>query len=132
MSRTPFFDAQLKALLDATAPGERLCPISSERWMLSQEDLDRCRAWNVPPPAYAPRVRMQLVAGWGAGIDLWWKPEMQSGKPMLSIVHPDTPSPIVSDREWYRKDWGAEAPLNVEIDRPLFDQARALFDRVPY
>ncbi len=132
MSKTPNFDAKIKTLLDATQPGERVCPISGATWTLTADDIDRCREWNVPPPVLAPLMRLKELAGWGAGIDLWWKPHALTGKAILSGIHPDAPSPVMTDKEWYEKDWGAEHPLEVDLTKSILEQTRPLFERVPY
>ncbi|MEK7665599.1 MAG: hypothetical protein AAB337_01825 [Patescibacteria group bacterium] len=132
MNRTPNFDLKVKAILDATKPGERVCPISGETWILTSEDIERYRGWGVPPPIYSPTIRMKELAGWGAGIDLWWKPHFQTGKAILSGIHPDSFSPAITDKEWFEKDWGAEHPLDVDLAKPILEQTKPLFDRVPY
>lgn len=132
MSHTPNYDAKLKALLDATQPGERVCPISGEKWILAAKDIERYRGWNVPPPIYSPLIRMKELAGWGAGIDLWWKPHHLTGKPTLSGLHPEAPSPVMTDKEWYEKDWGIEQGREVDITQPLLPQTCPLFENVPY
>ena len=132
MSRTPQFDIRLKALLDATMPGERVCPISGEKWMLTAEDIERFRAWGVPVPEYSPTIRLKELAGWGAGIDLWWKPHFQTDKPILSGIHPDALSPTMTDKEWFEKDWGAEYSAEADASQPLFNHIRPLIEHVPY
>ncbi len=132
MSKTPNFDAKIKILLDATMPGERVCPISGESWTLTPEDIERYRAWGVPPPAYSPTIRMKELASWGAGVELWWKPHHITGKPILTGVHPDAIVPVVPDDEWYSKDWGIEHPLEADLSRSVFDQLEGLFRTVPY
>ena len=132
MNRTPNFDLKVKAILDATKPGERVCPISGETWILTSEDIERYRAWGVPPPVYSPTIRMKELAGWGAGIDLWWKPHHLTSKPILSGVHPDAPVPVMFDQEWFSKDWGIEHSREADPSRQTFDIIGELFRAVPY
>lgn len=132
MSNTPNFDVKIKTLLDGLVPGERVCPISEVRWMLTQEEIDRCRAWNVPPSAYAPLIRMKELAGWGAGIDLWWKLRVHSDKVMVTGIHPNALSPVIGDKEWFEKDWGAEHPQDWDPSRSVLEQTKELFASVPY
>ena len=132
MSQTPNYNQKVKVILDGLVPGERVCPISGETWTLTAEDIERYRAWGVPPPTYSPTIRMKELAGWGAGIDLWWKPHHLTGKPILSGLHPDAPSPVMTDKEWYEKDWGIEQGLDANSEAPIFDQIKPLFERVPY
>jgi len=132
MSKTPKFDAKIKALLDATRPGERTDPYTLEKWTLTQEEIDRCRTWNVPPSALAPMTRMRELAGWGAGIDLWWKPHMLTGKSILSGIHPDSMVPVLPDAEWFSKDWGIEQGMDYDLSKSIFAQSERLFRSVPY
>lgn len=131
MSHTPDYDAKVKAVLDATEPGERVCPISGKTWVFSQEDIERCRKWNVPPSRLHPFMRMKVMASWGAGVDLWWKPHVLTGKPILTSVHPDALPPVVMDKEYFGSDLGAQYAMDVDPARPFFAQHRELISKVP-
>lgn len=132
MSKTPNYDAKLKAMLDQVKLGERVCPVSGKVWNFDEEELARCRKWNVSPSKYHPFVRMQLLASWGAGVDIWWKPHMLTGKPTLTGYHPDAPGQVVSDIEYYSKDWGEELPRDAHSDQPFFPQLLELIKESPF
>ena len=40
MSKTPQFDQKLEQRLAETKPGERICPLTQEKWQLEQEEED--------------------------------------------------------------------------------------------
>src|SRR3989338_1237255 len=132
MSKTPNFDAKLKSFLDAAQPGERVCPYSLERWALTDDYLERGRKWQVPPSELSPTMRLRELAGWGAGIDLWWKPHFLTGKPILTGLHPDTMVPVLPDDEWHAKDWGEDKAVSFDSSISFFDQIKPLFADIPY
>ena len=131
MPHTPNFDAKVKAILDTTTPGERVCPVSGKTWELTHEYLERCRKWNVPPSKLHPFTRMKLLASWGAGVDLWYKPHMLTGKPILTCSHPDVPGAVITDAEYWQKDWGEEHSMDVNPSLSFFNQMQELNQKVP-
>ncbi|MFH1405434.1 MAG: hypothetical protein ABIH21_05085 [Patescibacteria group bacterium] len=131
MSKTPNFDIKLKAILDATQLGERFCPISGERWQLDQDEIERCRAWGVPVLEMSPAMRVHFLGSWGAGVDLWWKPHMLTGKPILSAVPPDAMPPVITDKEYYSECPGESRSIEIDPNRPFFDLHADLIKKVP-
>lgn len=117
MSKTPTFDAKIKAILDATDPGERVCALTGEKWNMTEEEIGWYKKFNVPPSKWAPRTRLKYLCGFAAGIALWWKPHAEMGKKMLSFVHPDSPFQVIEDHEWFSREflnhtsWSATEPF---------------------
>src|SRR3990167_8208806 len=62
LMKTPNFTANLKPILDALKPNtEVTCPISGEKRVLTQKEIDVYRKHLAPPKDYAPVVRMQML-----------------------------------------------------------------------
>lgn len=131
MSKTPNYDAKVKAILDATRPGEWVCPISLERWTLTQDDIERCRVWNVPPCDLAPFTRMRWLATYSVGVDVWWKPHALTGKPMLTYAHPDSMVSVVTDQEFHSGDFGIQHGLDYDPTKSSVEHLEQLVRTVP-
>jgi len=131
MSKTPKYDAKVKEILDTLEPGERVCPISGETWELDQAYIDRCRKWRVPPSKLSPFTRMRVLATWGSGVDLWWKPHFETKKPILSCINPDSLVQVVGDLEFAARDYGDEAAMDYDFSKSFFKQQEELIKNVP-
>src|SRR3989338_1788014 len=105
MSKTPNYDAKIKAVLDATKPGERVCTLTGETWMMTEEEIGWYRKFNVPPASQSPLTRMKILASYVIGLDIWWNKHPETGKPILSYIHPDSPLQPMPDTEWYTHDF---------------------------
>ncbi len=131
MSNTPNFDAKIKALLDATKPGERVCPISGERWTLTADDIAELRKWNVPPPIYAPSFRLKCLAAGMSGIDLWYRPHALTGKIILCSSDADSSQPVVEDAEWYGLDEKIIRGIEYDPNKKIFAHLIELTKIIP-
>ncbi len=131
MSKTPKYDAKISAILSDLAPVDKVDPLTGETWHMDQNYIDRCRKWNVPPSKYAPFTRMRIIASWGSGPDLWYKPHFETEKPMLSCTGPDTLVPVVPDKEYWSKNYGIEAATDYDVSQPFFDQLAQVVSQVP-
>ena len=89
MNKTPSYNNKIKSILDATKPGERVCPISGETWECVQEEIDWWRKFNVPPTDVSPMARRRWLTGFNLGLEMWWNKDMETGEKILSYVHPD-------------------------------------------
>lgn len=130
MSHTPKFDEKIKVILDALEPGERICPISGEKWMLTQKEIDLYKRFNVSPSKYSPLTRMKLINGYFAIFDVWYNKHAETGKPMISTTHPSTGIKVLSDEEWFTKDC-IDRGLEIKSDISIFDQIHELMLSVP-
>ena len=140
MSHTPNFDAKIKSILDATTPGERVCALTGEMWMMTEEEIGWYKKFNVPPHPWAPMVRMKHLMGFPSGIAIWKKPhaetplrqgfEGQAGESLLSFVHPDSPYQIITDKEWFSKEF-EQTERELDPTKPFFDQFRELAYSIP-
>ncbi len=63
MSKTPNFNLKIKAVLDATKPGERVCALTGEKWMMTEEEIGWYKKFHVPPSKYRPLTRWWICSG---------------------------------------------------------------------
>ncbi|MEK7105380.1 MAG: hypothetical protein AAB865_01720 [Patescibacteria group bacterium] len=129
MSNTPNYDAKVRAILEATTPGERACSLMGEKWMMTDEEIGWYKKFNVPPSTVAPTVRLRQLAGFAAGVSIWWKPHAVTQKPILSFIHPDNPFQVITDKEWFGNDYVNGFAWNP--NQPFFDQFRTLAHSIP-
>ncbi len=57
MSKTPNYDAKVKTILDALAPGEKVCEMTGEKWIMTEDEIGWDRRVNVPPSPYSLMTR---------------------------------------------------------------------------
>ncbi len=130
MSNTPNYNAKVKAILEATTPGERVCALTGEKWMLTDEEIGWLKKFQVPPHPWAPIMRLKQMMGFPTGIAIWRKPHADTGEPILSFVHPDNPFKVITDKEWFARDF-AQSTKELDPDRPVFPQLQALAQATP-
>ena len=130
MSKTPNFDAKIKAILDATTPGERTCELLGESWELTDEELAWCRHFNVPPSKRSQLTRWKTLAYYTTGFQFWWNKHAETGKPILTFHHPGSGVRVLPDQEWLSKDF-SEIVMDYHPDRSFFEQMRELQLRIP-
>ena len=130
MTNTPNYDAKVKAILDATTPGERVCALTGEKWMMTEEEIGWYRKFNVPPHPWSPFTRMKYLMGFPSGISIWKKPHAETGKEILTFIHPDSPYKIIEDREWFDREF-AQEERELDSLRSFFDQFTELAYSIP-
>src|SRR3989339_1092535 len=130
MSQTPNFDAKIKTILDATVPGERVCELTGEKWMMDKEEIGWYRKFNVPPSKYSPLARMKLLYSYFIVFDVWYNRHAETGKLLVSTIHPATGIRVLPDTEWFAKDFSSLG-LNLDLAKPFFDQFYRLGRTVP-
>ncbi len=121
MSKTPNYDAKIKAILDATRPGERTCALTGQKWELTAGELEWCWRFLVPPSTIHPFVRMKILFAYNSALSLWRKPHAITGEPILSYIHPDNQVKVVTDAEWMSLDQSSQG-RSVDVSQPFFDQ----------
>ena len=131
MSHTPNFDAKVKTLLDVTTPGERVCPISGERWACEQEEIDWWGKFNVPARDVSPMKRRRWLTGFNLGLEMWWNKDAQTGEKILSYVHPDSKIQVVEDTRWHAEDWSTRVSVEPDASKSFFEQMRVLNEGIP-
>jgi len=130
MSKTPRYDANVKALLDAAKPGERVCSRTGETWLLTEREIEWCRTFNVPVPTVGPEARWKTLGGHLFGYEWWWNKHAETHAPILTYVHPATGILVLPDVEWIQKDFRDRA-REFTPARGFFDQLLELRKSVP-
>ncbi len=131
MSKTPKFDAKVKEILDSTKPGERVCDLTGEKWMMDEEEIGWFKRFRVPPSNRAPLTRQRIMAGFLIGYQWWWQKHPQTGQPVLTFVHPESGIKVLPDREWHDKDF-SNVKITFDQSQPFFDQLRDLEHKIPF
>ncbi|MDA1038209.1 MAG: hypothetical protein O2877_00795 [bacterium] len=130
MSKTPNYDAKIKPILDVLQPGERICAITGEKWMMGEEEIGWYKKFNMPPSKLSQNTRWKWEAYYDIGYQFWWNKHFDTGKPVLSFHHPATGVRVLPDKEWHARDFSnIQKPL--DLNRPFFDQMQALLREVP-
>ena len=130
MTNTPNYDAKVKAILDGLTPGERVCAITGEKWMMTEEEIGWYRKFNVPPSKYSPSARIKLVMGYFVVFDMWYNKHADTGAPIISTTHPASGIRVLPDLEWFNRDFISHGQ-NLQASNSFFDQLYALSRRVP-
>ncbi|MBU0531084.1 MAG: hypothetical protein ABIG32_00875 [Candidatus Uhrbacteria bacterium] len=130
MSKTPKYDAKVKEILDATEPGERVCELTGEKWVMTEEEIGWYKKFNVPPAKISPLTRWLMGGSYYVTNQWWWQKHPKTDKPLLTFVHPATGIKVLPDAEWMDQDFVSEA-RQIDPNRGLFDQLRDLQLAVP-
>lgn len=130
MSKTPQYDSAIKKILDQLVPGERVCALTGEKWMLTDEEIGWYKKFNIPPSSRAPLARMRILSGFMNGYQWWWHKHAETGKAILSYVHPSSGLKVLPDQEWLTKDFSSET-IDYNATESFFGQFRKLQEKIP-
>jgi hypothetical protein len=130
MSHTPNFDAKIKTILDATKSGERVCALTGEKWEMTEEEISWYKKFNVPPSKYSPLSRLRHLTSFFVGGQWWNNKHPETGKPLISPVHPATHFQVLPDKEWFEKDFQT-TQSEYHKDIAFFDQLYSLRLLIP-
>ncbi|MBI2485267.1 hypothetical protein HYW18_03940 [Candidatus Uhrbacteria bacterium] len=131
MSKTPNYDLKVKAVLDAAKLGERVCALTGEKWMMTEEEIGWYKKFNVPPSELSPNTRWKWAGYFDIGFQFWWNKHARTGEPILSFHHPASGIRVLPDAEWYEQDF-SNTHETLDLSKPFFEQLRALELRVPF
>lgn len=130
MSKTPQFDVKIKTILDGLAVGEKTCALTGETWIMTEEEIKWYKKFQMPPSPYAPLTRWYLLSGVALGYEWWWNKHAETGKPILTYIHPASGVRVLPDSEWHQKNFvGIGTPFDSE--KSFFDQLLALRQQIP-
>jgi len=130
MSKTPNYDSKVKQILDGLTPGERMCELTGEKWVMDEEEISWYKKFNVPPSKRSPLTRMRYLTSTFSSGQLWYNKHANTGKPVITYVHPATGIRVLPDEEWFGRDF-IDVALDYDSSRPLFDQLWGLRLKVP-
>ena len=130
-NKTPNYDAKIKTILDGLEPGERVCALTGEKWIMDEEEIGWYKKFNVPPSKISPNTRWKLLSYYDSAFQFWWNKHFDTGEPILSFHHPGSGIRVLPDKEWHDRDF---SHINIDYDssRPFFEQMRELEVRVPF
>ncbi|MFC1788101.1 hypothetical protein ACFLZY_02675 [Patescibacteria group bacterium] len=130
MSKTPNYDQKVKTILESTTPGERTCELTGEKWEMTEEEIGWYKKFNVPPSGVSPLNRMKyLTEKWPSG-QYWYNKHPETGKMIVSGVHPATGIKVLPDVEWFDRDFSA-IKKDVDFEVSIIDQLYDLRQKVP-
>lgn len=130
MSKTPNYDAKVKVILDSLSPGERVCSMTGEKWMMTEEEIGWYKKFNVPPSKVSPQTRWKHQGYWYVGYQFWYQKHPETQKPIICTVHPATGIKVLPDQEWFEKDFIQKA-RDYDVAQSFFEQWRELELAVP-
>jgi hypothetical protein len=130
MSHTPNYDAAIAKIFADLKLGERVCALTGEKWMMTDEEISWYKKFNVPPSSRTPLTRMRVLGGFMNGYQWWWHKHAETDKPLLSYVHPSSELKVLPDQEWLSKDFSSEG-REYATDKSFFEQFREMQVRVP-
>src|SRR3989338_4830549 len=104
MSHTPNYDAKIKVILDNLQPGERVCKLTGEKWMMTDEEIGWYKKFNVPPSKRHPMTRVAIVSSFATGFGWWYQKHPKTGEKILTYVHPATGIKVLPDPEFFDQD----------------------------
>ena len=130
MSNTPNYDAKVKAILDATTPGERTCAITGRPWVLTSKEIALYQKHQVPPMDICHLARQWVLTTQWPGGQWWYNQHAETGKPIITAVHPASGIRVLPDEEWYARDF-SEICFDLDVAKPVFPKLIELRKLVP-
>jgi hypothetical protein len=130
MTKTPNYDARVSQILAKTKPGERVCALTGEKWMMTDEEIGWYKKFNVPPHDWSPETRMKQVVGYFEMYQFWYRRHPDTGTKHLSSIHPSTKIHSLPDEDWFGRDFSNFQKM-VDLRRSFFDQMYVLLLQVP-
>jgi hypothetical protein len=130
MIKTPNYDEKIKKILDSLQSGERVCTLTGEKWLMDETEIGWYRKFNVPPSKLSPLARMKTLYSYFTVFDIWYNRHAETGKSIVSNIHPSTGIRVLPDCEWFARDF-SEINLSVETNLPFFEQLYNISRLVP-
>ncbi|MFH1315040.1 MAG: hypothetical protein ABIH67_01455 [Candidatus Uhrbacteria bacterium] len=130
MSNTPNYDAKVKTILDALKPGERVCALTGEKWMMDEEEISWYKKFNVPPHPWSPLTRMKQLASFYTIYQFWYQKHPETGKDIVTGVHPGSGWKVLPDKEWFDRDF-ADNNFEPNLSLPVFEQMAKFKEMIP-
>ncbi|MFH1405329.1 MAG: hypothetical protein ABIH21_04515 [Patescibacteria group bacterium] len=130
MSKTPNYDKLIQPILDSMQTGEKTCELSGEKWETTERELEAYRKHMVPPPPHSPLMRHRFMTAMFPGGQWWYSKHPETGKSLISPVHPATGIKVLPDVEWHAKDFTSFAK-EVDLHKSFLDQVLDLRLAIP-
>jgi len=130
MSKTPNFDKKINDLLSETQAGEKTDSLTGENWRMTEREITLFRDFNVPPLKTSPETFVKKFLPLMTAYSWWWNKHAETGKPLLTYIHPHTKYKIISDDEWHARDFSL-IHQDLFIEHSFFNQLFNLATSVP-
>ena len=130
MSKTPKFDAKITEIHAGLVPHTRTCEMTGNTWNVDEREIEVLKRFSVPPVDVSPMARLWQTGSFFDVYQWWWNQHAETGKPVLSGVHPGSGIRVLPDKEWFEKDF-SENGIEYDLDQSFFDQFRKLQLAVP-
>ncbi|MBI2484672.1 hypothetical protein HYW18_00770 [Candidatus Uhrbacteria bacterium] len=130
-SKTPNFDERIEELLKKLVPGTRVCKKTGETWELTQEEIEWCRHFRVPPSDVSPLARLRMLTAFFVGYQWWNNKSAKDGRTLVSSTHPASGVKILPDEEWLQQDFSSlRRPIH--SDTSVFRVLQELSREIPF
>ncbi|HCU31221.1 TPA: hypothetical protein DIC21_00565, partial [Candidatus Uhrbacteria bacterium] len=110
---------------------ERVCALTGEKWLMTDEEIGWYKKFNVPPHPWSILTRMKHLIGFFEMYQFWYNKHPETGKSFLSATHPLSGLKALPDVEWFSKDF-IEIDQEVDLAVSFFEQFAKLEARVPF
>ena len=108
------------------------CQNCKKDFIIEPDDFGFYEKMKVPVPEECPECRQKLRTCFRNFKTLYKRNSSKSGRPLISVYHPQTKFPVYDASEWWSDDWD---PISYGIDldpkKAFFDQVKELFYKVP-
>ena len=131
MSKTPNYDVKVKKILDELTPGERVCELTGEKWMMDEEEISWYRKFNVPPSKRSPMTRMKNVCAFFVMFQFWNQVHPKTGKKFISIIHPESGFKSLPDQEWFDLDF-SDIQRDINLEESALEKVLSLQKEIPF
>lgn len=113
-------------------PGERICPVTGQRFEVTAEDLVYYRKMQVPAPRLCPDERSLRRMAFANQRTLYHRTCSGSGKRIISNYSPDQDVPVYDIDYWYSDKWDQfSTGRDYDFSRPFFEQYAELLKVAP-
>jgi hypothetical protein len=130
MSKTPNYDGKVNKILDSLVPSERICALTGEKWLMTDEEIGWYRKFSVPPSKYSPLNRMRIMHGYFIMYNIFYNKHADTGRLMLATIPPASGFRVLEDKEWHERDF-LEKGVPLDENKKFFDQLFDLHLSVP-
>lgn len=109
------------------------CKNCKKNFVITQEDIEFYKQFDVPKPKMCPECRMVRRFLERNPKTLYYRKCNLSGKQTLSQYHKDHLFPVYSPESWWGDAWdGLDYGMDFDFNRPFFEQFRELKNKVPH
>ena len=117
------------------------CLLSGTEFTITDKDIEfydqmspvfNGAKYTIPSPMLCPATRTQRRMAFRNERYLYEKTCCFTGKPLVSMYHPEDERKVCDTRLWFGDDWSAfDYGRKVNFDRPIFSQVGELWNDVP-